>query len=427
MTSDDADALDNAAGIDGSAEGKSDAGGQVSESSNAPSVPGSGVPQSDVPESPAAEDSDESEVVGEAKQVDDGSDDDLDEGPGSKGGLAAFIAASAAASRADHERDSAREYSSLWGESDDDSGLDAGSGDDNEFGYAEVRRSAPGWAMSKWVVSAVVAAGVIVASFIMIPRLFTPDPAESAAGASTPPPTSAASTSTAPPKVTYPSVVLASAPTHYWKFEMQAAGADSAGPADLEIGSEVAVLGSSAYAGGSGSVDCSGTAKSRILSGHAETPSGDFSIEAWINTVTDQGGPIVTFGNKESATSTKLDRVMYMATNGKIFFGTRDGSRMWAASEDPVNNGTWRHLVGTMSVTTGLTLYVDGAVVATEEDGTSAGEFEGYWKVCGDNPSGWPGNPGRSAFTGTVDDVAIYSTALSAQDVLNHYKAAQAK
>lgn len=327
--------------------------------------------------------------------------------------LEAFVAASAAAARADAEPD---DGSSLWG--DDDS-------PDDDPGYAEVRRSSPGWAISKWVLSAVVAAAVIVLSFIMIPRLFTPDGTEQTADEAGPSEPVAAQPTTAAPVVTYPDAVLATGPTHYWRFEMQSAGADSAGGATLEVGSGAAILGSSAYKGGMGAIDCSGTAQSRALSSTPETPAGDFSIEVWINTVTDQGGPIVTFGNKPSGTSSKLDRVMYMATNGKVYFGTQAKKREFVVSELPVNDGTWRHVVGTMSTGAGLTMYVDGQPVATEKDGIATGDFEGYWKICGDNTAGWVGNSGRPAFTGTVDDVAIYPKALTADEVLEHYETAK--
>ena len=326
-------------------------------------------------------------------------------------GLSAFVAASEAAARAEAERD---ESSSLWGDDEPDE-------DDPQ--YAEVRRSAPGWQMAKWIISAVVATAVVVISFIMIPRLFTPNEAhdESAGGAS---PSTVVPT-TAPPAITYPDTVLGSGAAHYWKFEMQAAGADATGGAGLNIGAEATVLGSSAYAGGIGALDCSGTAKSRAESDVAQTPVGDFSIEVWINSVSSAGGPIVTFGNKVGATSSKVDRVMYMGTNGKIYFGTLAKSRQFTVSELPVNTGAWRHVVGTMSTSAGLTLYVDGAQTATEQKGTATSDFEGYWKVCGDNTSGWPGNSGRPAFTGTVDDVAIYPKALSAKEVLDHYEAAK--
>lgn len=303
----------------------------------------------------------------------------------------------------------------------------AGSFDD-DAPYVEVRRSSPGWAIAKWVLSGLVTTAVIILSFIMIPRLFTPESSEpepASAGSGGPASTTAPATSVAPPVATYPEVVLASAPTHYWKFEMQAAGSDSVGPAALEIGGDTPVLGSSAYAGGQGSIDCSGTQNSRALTSAAETPAGDFSIEAWINTVTNDGGPIVTFGNKPTGTSWKLDRVLYMGTNGKVYFGTQTKKgREFTVSKLPLNTGTWRHIVGTMSTTAGLSLYVDGQPVNSEKDGTSAGDFEGYWKICGDNTSGWPGNSGRPAFTGTVDDVSIYPKMLSAQEVLDHYEAA---
>ena len=69
-----------------------------------------------------------------------------------------------------------------------------------------------------------------------------------------------------------------------------------------------------------------------------------------------------------------------------------------------------------------MVLYVDGAQVATN---TNVGRWDepiyGYWRLGGDNLSGWPSAPSSNYFAGTLDDVAIYPTAVSLGTVQNHY------
>ncbi|MFV0532165.1 MAG: LamG domain-containing protein [Cumulibacter sp.] len=323
----------------------------------------------------------------------------------------------------------------------DGSGLDDDADDDeddddslwisdesDQGGYVEISRSGPGWAMSRWIISAAVAAVVVIGCFVLIPRMFSPSDSPANAGKSGAPASEgslSAAPSSAAPTLTYPEVVAQSGPVHYWQFELEDAGGDSVGEAQLEIGAEAAVLGFSAYVGGSGSVDCSGTWGSRAPSTAAETPAGDFTIEAWIDTISNRGGPIVTFANP--ITGMMPDRVLYVGADGRAYFGALDqfGTPYFAMSPDTVNTGSWHHLVATMSSTAGLTLYIDGNPVATEPAGTTVNSVEGYWTICGDAPSGWPSDTGQSAFTGTVDDVSVYSKALSPEEVKAHYDAAE--
>ncbi len=59
-----------------------------------------------------------------------------------------------------------------------------------------------------------------------------------------------------------------------------------------------------------------------------------------------------------------------------------------------------------------MALYVDGVRVARRTDTTQGEAYLGYWRVGGDNLDGWPSQPSSSNFAGSVDEVAIYPTAL---------------
>ena len=81
-----------------------------------------------------------------------------------------------------------------------------------------------------------------------------------------------------------------------------------------------------------------------------------------------------------------------------------------------IDDGTWHHLAMTVDLgTSTMNLYVDGLLADTQNFSTGAVAFPGFnnFEI---------GRLGRSAtkvdgYTGLVDDVQVYNTALSASDV----------
>jgi hypothetical protein len=45
----------------------------------------------------------------------------------------------------------------------------------------------------------------------------------------------------------------------------------------------------------------------------------------------------------------------------------------------------------------------------------------GFWRVGGDTVAGWPYQPSSFFFNGSIDEVAVYPTALSAAQVNTHW------
>ena len=103
-----------------------------------------------------------------------------------------------------------------------------------------------------------------------------------------------------------------------------------------------------------------------------------------------------------------------METNGRLTFGTWTGQPNTITSPLAYNNNQWHHVVATQSGD-GMKLYVDGVLVGTNPQ-TGAQAYTGYWRVGGDTT--WGPQPW---FAGSLDEVAVYSTALDAQTVANHY------
>jgi PKD repeat protein len=68
-----------------------------------------------------------------------------------------------------------------------------------------------------------------------------------------------------------------------------------------------------------------------------------------------------------------------------------------------------------------MRLYVDGALVKANAAYTTAQNLTGYWRVGEDNLNAWPDQPSSSYFAGSIDEVAVYSTALPATEIANQY------
>jgi PKD repeat protein len=110
-----------------------------------------------------------------------------------------------------------------------------------------------------------------------------------------------------------------------------------------------------------------------------------------------------------------------MTNAGRIVFGVYPGSVRTVASTASYNDNQWHHVVATLG-SAGMTLVVDGQVVGSRSDTTRGQSYGGYWRVGGDSLGGWTDQPTSSAFNGTIDDVAVYPTALSLSRVRAHYE-----
>ena len=161
----------------------------------------------------------------------------------------------------------------------------------------------------------------------------------------------------------------------------------------------------------------SGYASTRLI----ENPASTFSVEAWVKTTTKRGGKIIGFGNNATGTSSSYDRHVYMDTSGRIWFGVRPPAGVRTVNSSAgYNDGKWHHIVATLGAA-GMVLYIDGQQAAQRTDTTTAQSYRGYWRIGGDNLSGWTGRSSSDYIEADIDEVALYSTAISAGTVANHY------
>jgi Concanavalin A-like lectin/glucanases superfamily len=151
----------------------------------------------------------------------------------------------------------------------------------------------------------------------------------------------------------------------------------------------------------------------------AVTNPQSLSVELWFKTNTTTGGKLIGFGTARTGNSGKYDRHVYMTNAGKLVFGAWAGSPVTITSAASYNNNAWHHVVGTLSGA-GMTLYVDGAQVASSPN-TAAEAYNGFWRIGGDNLGLWPSRPTSDYFKGTIDEAAVYTTALTASQVAEHF------
>jgi Concanavalin A-like lectin/glucanases superfamily len=242
--------------------------------------------------------------------------------------------------------------------------------------------------------------------------------------------------STIPPR-SYQQTALADKPTFFWPLnDSGSTAADATGHGFSGIyepgttqGAAGPFTGSTAttFNGSSGLV----TAQKRV------TGPQTFSIEGWFKTATDTGGKLIGLGNSQLGMSSNYDRHIYMMNDGQLVFGVYGNGVHTIETPNVYNDGRWHYVVATYNatVTSGpnMALYVDGRLIGTATSG-AAQSYSGYWRVGGDNLNGWNLDPWGSNsqgttqphsyyFGGTIADVAVYPTALSAARVAAHYAA----
>ncbi len=161
-----------------------------------------------------------------------------------------------------------------------------------------------------------------------------------------------------------------------------------------------------------------------------------FSVEGWFKTTTNTGGKLIGFGGSQTGLSGNYDRQIYMMNDGQLVFGIYNSGTQTIETPNVYNDGQWHYVVASYDTNNSgtMTLYVDGQQIGTTTT-SSAQSYTGYWRVGGDNLNGWNLDPWGSVsqgttepigyyFSGTIADVAVYPTALTATQVQAHYAAA---
>ena len=226
----------------------------------------------------------------------------------------------------------------------------------------------------------------------------------------------------APAVSAYERAVRLSGATHLWRLADESGSAmaqDAIGYADLTP--------SSATFGAAGALTPANRAATLTATGSRMTTrggedSGDaVSVEAWVKTARSytRGGRIVGFGDTGTGTSFTRDRVLHLDNNGRVNFSVMTDRRFNARSAAAVNDGQWHHVVGTYADGR-LLVYVDGVLSGQTANVPTPRQFLGYWRLGADNTTGLTNRPTNQSIVGSIDEVAIYPTALPLARIQAH-------
>ena len=162
-----------------------------------------------------------------------------------------------------------------------------------------------------------------------------------------------------------------------------------------------------------------------------------YSEVIWFKTASTTGGKLIGLENNRTGVSDssgpggQYDRMLYMDANGEIWFGVWTGAATAIHSAAGLNNGNWHMAAATMSTTTGMSLYIDGNLVATNANTTSETETKAsFWRVGCGNLAGWGADwtganaPGNTAadnlnypFNGSLDEATVWFSTLTSTQI----------
>ncbi|MCA9261078.1 MAG: DNRLRE domain-containing protein, partial [Planctomycetales bacterium] len=211
---------------------------------------------------------------------------------------------------------------------------------------------------------------------------------------------------------------LGDALTHWWTGDVN--GSDAMGTADgaLEPGALAGVPGlwggAFQFNGSSG-----GLALGNVPS-FDYSQSSSFTYEAWINSSGQVGADSQLILSTNYVCSPTAQT--FGLTGGAPFLVIRDAAdnSVLVVAPEPIADGTWTHVVGTREVTANgnfLHLFVDGDLVATVEDTTTAAlsiagpDYVGRRYPCAT----------QSVFNGLVDSIRTYDRALTPAEVIARF------
>jgi hypothetical protein len=161
--------------------------------------------------------------------------------------------------------------------------------------------------------------------------------------------------------------------------------------------------------------------------GSLELADTDYTIEAWIRPKEDlislsdpykdvwfaSGGDYYIVGPQA------WDRHSLKISNGRLSLHHRNKSSNIFISSPPLDfrAGRWYHVAGTFSKTNGMSLYINGELVAFDDNKVQPSTWSVHVIGASGGASGF-----NQFFKGTIDDVRIYRRELPYAEIKRHYQ-----
>lgn len=143
-----------------------------------------------------------------------------------------------------------------------------------------------------------------------------------------------------------------------------------------------------------------------------------FSQVGWFRTTTTRGGYLFGLGSSNSAANgSNYDRSVYMANDGRIFFGVYNGGVITTNSGLSFNDGNWHHVAAIVTANRDILIYVDGLLRGQTTFTGNIEAYNAYFRIGNHNLSGWASSPSSTFFNGALDDIAFYNKALTPAEI----------
>jgi len=224
----------------------------------------------------------------------------------------------------------------------------------------------------------------------------------------------------------YDAAIAASTPQLFWKLD-DAAGstsaADSSGNGVTGLVQRGVTFGVPGVTPGTTAADVN-DAIINVSTGNTPFPA-TYSMELWFKTTSATGGRLMGFSDGAgTADSAHSDPFLEMLPSGQLIFGMWDGlftpDGIWGAGT--YNDGTWHHVV-ISSNGTRLNMYIDNVVATTSpKTPVNPQTWDTSFRLGTDTFGYWPLPPITPGFTGSLADVAVYPRALTAAEILTHFR-----
>jgi hypothetical protein len=226
----------------------------------------------------------------------------------------------------------------------------------------------------------------------------------------------------------YSAAVLASSPAAYFRLDDTGTSAlDSSGNGhNMTIGSAVS-KGAAGLVAGDAAVTLSGVGGNAAAvitsSGRSSSlePATTVSLEAWIKpaAMPSSGRAVIAaYGDDDVNAPYEL----FLLSTTQLVWKLDVSGGQWLTSKAKLSVGSTYHVVGTYDGAT-MRLYINGALDNSLATSGSIGNYAYANRNLGFT-IGEDGHLIDGSFKGVVDEVAVYTRALSGTDVSNHYAAA---
>jgi len=152
--------------------------------------------------------------------------------------------------------------------------------------------------------------------------------------------------------------------------------------------------------------------------------TGPLTFEFWMRTTKPNGGNVFMFDSGSAGGGRGFH--VYMQSAGPIVWGVNNGSATTTVnSVQAVNTDKWRYVVGVVerlydAIHDRIRLFIDGTFEAQIDLGTAGQSLTPATSLF---MGAWQSGASPTSYIGSLDEVALYTTALTPTQIAAHYAA----